>query len=65
MGTGPRTEQQNKDRRANQGRRFKEAARSFAQDEKYTRGRRIAYGVGGGAAALATLLNLTDDEEQN
>lgn len=65
MGTGPRTEQQNKDRRANQGRRFKEAARSFAQDPKYTRGRRIAYGVGGGAAALATILNLTDDEEQN
>ena len=65
MGTGPRTEQQNRDRRSNRMTQAKEAVRSFAQDDKYKRGRRIAYGVGGGAAALATLLNLTNEEEEN
>ena len=64
MGTGPRTEQQNRDRRANQGRRFKEAARSFAQDDKFKTGRRIGYGAAG-LGAVATILNLTDEEEMN
>ena len=31
---------------------------------KYQRGRRIGYGVGGGLAALGTILNLSDNREE-
>ena len=47
-------------RRANQGRRFKAAF--LLWDEKYTRGRRIAYELVAGSSS--NTLNLTDDEGQ-
>ena len=36
----------------------------FGMDPRTKRGRRIGYGVGGGLAALGTVLNLRDNEEE-
>ena len=47
---------------------FMARAEDIRTNPKYQRGRRIGYGVGGGAAALATLLGLSnigkEEEEQ-
>ena len=36
----------------------------FGLDPRTKRGRRIGYGIGGGTAALATILNMTNNEEE-
>ena len=38
--------------------------KNIATNPKYQRGRRIGYGVGGGTAALATILGLSDNKEE-
>ena len=46
------------------GKRAFNVAKDYATNPKYQRGRRIGYGVGGGVAALATILNMGTEEEQ-
>ena len=47
-----------------QGREVFDSIKDYATNPKYQRGRRIGYGVGGGLAALATILNMGTEEEQ-
>ena len=47
-----------------QGGRAFDMAKDFATNPKYQRARRISYGAGGGLAALATILNMGNEEEQ-